>query len=66
MVRPAKVVRERLSALERVLARSTELCERATHVVAAIRQCAAPFCADVGLMHAQVCDSNGGEQGGNH
>lgn len=40
---PEDVIREQLSALERVLARSTELGEQAPHVVAAIRRCAAPF-----------------------
>ncbi|WP_339489459.1 type II toxin-antitoxin system HipA family toxin [Pseudomonas sp. EL_65y_Pfl2_R95] len=41
--RPEKVIREQLQALEQVLARSTELCEQAPHVVAAIRRCAEPF-----------------------
>lgn len=40
---PEEVIRGQLSALELVLAGSTELCERAPHVVAAIRQSAAPF-----------------------
>jgi serine/threonine-protein kinase HipA len=40
---PEDVICEQLSALERVLARSTELGEQAPHVVAAIRQCAGPF-----------------------
>lgn len=43
VARPKEVIREQLSALERVLARSTELGERAPHVVAAIRHCAGPF-----------------------
>jgi serine/threonine-protein kinase HipA len=43
VARPEDVIREQLSALERVLARSTELCEQAPHVVAAIRHCAGPF-----------------------
>jgi len=43
VAQPEEVIREQLNAVERVLARSTELCERAPHVVAAIRQCAAPF-----------------------
>ena len=43
VARPEDVIREQLSALERVLARSTELGEQAPHVVAAIRRCAAPF-----------------------
>ncbi|MEA1605853.1 type II toxin-antitoxin system HipA family toxin [Pseudomonas spirodelae] len=43
VARPEEVIREQLSALERVLARSTELCEQAPHVVAAIRHCAGPF-----------------------
>lgn len=40
---PEEVIREQLQALERVLARSTELAEQAPHVVAAIRRCAGPF-----------------------
>ncbi|MDM8350829.1 type II toxin-antitoxin system HipA family toxin [Pseudomonas sp. sp1636] len=43
VARPEEVIREQLQALERVLARSTELSERAPHVIAAIRQCAEPF-----------------------
>ncbi len=43
VARPEEVIREQLQALERVLARSTELGEQAPHVVAAIRQCAGPF-----------------------
>ena len=40
---PKDVIHEQLHALEQVLARSTELCEQAPHVVAAIRRSAAPF-----------------------
>jgi serine/threonine-protein kinase HipA len=43
MAHPEEVIREQLQALERVLARSTELAEQAPRVVAAIRQCAGPF-----------------------
>ncbi|GLF10445.1 hypothetical protein DY954_25750 [Pseudomonas aeruginosa] len=43
VARPTEVIREQLQALERVLARSTELSEQALHVVVAIRQCAVPF-----------------------
>jgi serine/threonine-protein kinase HipA len=43
VARPEDVIREQLSALERVLARSTELGEQAPHVVAAIKRCAEPF-----------------------
>jgi serine/threonine-protein kinase HipA len=43
VAQPTEVIRGQLQALERVLARSVEVCERAPHVVAAIRQCAAPF-----------------------
>jgi serine/threonine-protein kinase HipA len=43
VAQPEAMIREQLSALERVLARSTELSERALHVVVAIRHCAAPF-----------------------
>ncbi|HCF3230815.1 TPA: type II toxin-antitoxin system HipA family toxin, partial [Pseudomonas aeruginosa] len=43
VARPEEVIREQLHALERVLARSTDLCERAPNVVAAIRHCAGPF-----------------------
>jgi len=43
VARPDEVIRKQLQALERVLARSTELAEQAPHVVAAIRQCAGPF-----------------------
>lgn len=41
--RPTEVIRKQLQALERLLARSTELSEQALHVVVAIRQCAVPF-----------------------
>lgn len=37
VARPTEVIRKQLQALERLLARSTELCEQAPHVVAAIR-----------------------------
>lgn len=40
---PETMIRNQLQALERVLARSTELCEQAPDVVAAIRRCAEPF-----------------------
>lgn len=40
---PQAVIVELLETLERVLARFPELCERAPHVVAAIRQSASPF-----------------------
>lgn len=43
VTRPEEVIRGQLSALERVLARSTELGEQAPHVVEAIRHCAEPF-----------------------
>lgn len=43
VTRPEEVIRGQLSALERVLARSTELSEQAPHVVEAIRHCAEPF-----------------------
>lgn len=43
VARLKEVIREQLQALERVLARSTELSEQAPHVVAATRQCAVPF-----------------------
>lgn len=43
VARPDEVIRKQLQALERILARSTELAEQAPHVVAAIRQCAGPF-----------------------
>lgn len=43
VTQPEEVIREQLQALEQVLARSTELCEQAPHVVAAIRHCADPF-----------------------
>lgn len=42
------VIREQLQALEQVLARSTELCEQAPQVVAAIRRSAAPFISTFG------------------
>lgn len=48
VTRPEEVIREQLQALERVLARSTELGEQAPHVVAAIRQCAGPFMQSFG------------------
>ena len=48
VARPEDVIREQLQALERVLARSTELGEQAPHVVAAIRQCAGPFMQSFG------------------
>lgn len=48
VARPEEVIREQFQALERVLARSTELGEQAPHVVAAIRQCAEPFMQSVG------------------
>jgi serine/threonine-protein kinase HipA len=41
--RPDEVIRNHLAALERVLARFPELCERAGHVVTAIRKSAGPF-----------------------
>ncbi len=43
VARPTELIREQLQALERLLARSTELCEQALHVFAAIKQCAVPF-----------------------
>lgn len=43
VARPEEVIRDQLQVLERVLARSTELCEQAPNVVTAIRQCAEPF-----------------------
>lgn len=43
VARPEAIIRRQLQALEQVLARSTELCEQAPHVVAAIRRCAEPF-----------------------
>jgi serine/threonine-protein kinase HipA len=43
VARPEEVIREQLQALEQVLARSTELCEQAPYVVAAIKRCAEPF-----------------------
>ncbi|MCY1357840.1 hypothetical protein D9M69_443490 [compost metagenome] len=43
VTRPEEVIREQLQTLERVLAHSIELGERAPNVVAAIRQCAEPF-----------------------
>ncbi|MBH3339629.1 type II toxin-antitoxin system HipA family toxin [Pseudomonas mendocina] len=48
VARPEGVIREQLQALERVLARSTELGEQAPHVFAAIRQCAGPFMQSFG------------------
>jgi serine/threonine-protein kinase HipA len=43
VARPEEIIREQLQALERVLARSTELCEQVPHVVAAIKHCAGQF-----------------------
>ena len=43
VVRPEEIIRGQLSALEQVMARSSELAEQAPHVVAAIRHCAEPF-----------------------
>lgn len=43
VARPEEVIRSQLHAMEQVLARSTEQCEQAPHVVSAIRQCAEPF-----------------------
>jgi serine/threonine-protein kinase HipA len=43
VARPEEVICEQLQALEQVLTRSTELCEQAPHVVAAIKRCAEPF-----------------------
>jgi serine/threonine-protein kinase HipA len=43
VARPEEIIREQLQALERVLARSTELCEPVPHVVAAIKHCAGQF-----------------------
>lgn len=43
VAQPEEVIRLQLQALERVVARSTELGEKAPHVVAAIKQCAEPF-----------------------
>lgn len=43
VAQPEDVIRSQLQALEQVLERYTELSERAPNVVAAIRQCAAPF-----------------------
>ncbi|AVR65985.1 TPA: hypothetical protein L6A27_11305 [Pseudomonas aeruginosa] len=43
VARPKEVTCEQLQTLERVLARSAELCEQAPHVVAATRQCTVPF-----------------------
>ncbi|MEO4046500.1 type II toxin-antitoxin system HipA family toxin [Pseudomonas sp. CAU 1711] len=43
VAQPDEVIRGQLGALERVLARSTEVCEQAPHVSAAIRRCAEPF-----------------------
>lgn len=48
VARPEDVIREQLQALERVLARSSELGEQAPHVIAAIRQCAGPFMQSFG------------------
>lgn len=45
---PQEVIREQLEALERVLARSIELCEQAPRVVAAIRHSAEPFMKSFG------------------
>ncbi|KSF78950.1 hypothetical protein AO940_11345 [Pseudomonas aeruginosa] len=43
VARPKEVTCEQLQTLERVLARSAELCEQAPHVIAATRQCTVPF-----------------------
>jgi serine/threonine-protein kinase HipA len=43
MACPEEVICEQLQALERVLARSTELGKQAPHVFAVIRLCAEPF-----------------------
>lgn len=43
VAQPAEVIRRQLEAFERVLNRSSDLCEQAPHVVAAIRKSAAPF-----------------------
>lgn len=43
VARPEEVIRGQLEALERVLGRSTELCERAPNVAAAIRLSAGPY-----------------------
>ncbi|HBO7426064.1 TPA: hypothetical protein L6B08_02645 [Pseudomonas aeruginosa] len=43
VARPTEVIRKQLQALERLLARSAELCEQAPHVIAATRQCTVPF-----------------------
>jgi len=48
VAQPEDVIRSQLQALERVLARFTELGERAPNVVASIRQCAAPFITTFG------------------
>lgn len=48
VAKPEDVIRSQLQALERVLARFTELGERAPNVVASIRQCAAPFITTFG------------------
>lgn len=43
VARPEEIIRKQLQALEQVLARSSELCEQAPDVVAAIKRCAEPF-----------------------
>lgn len=43
VARPKEIIQEQLQALERVLARSAELCEQAPSVEGAIRQSAGPF-----------------------
>lgn len=48
VVNPEAVIRHQLLSLERVLARSTELCEQAPQVAAAIRQAAEPFARTFG------------------
>lgn len=48
VARPDEVIREQLQALERVLARSVELCERAPNVTTAILRCAESFLSTFG------------------
>ena len=48
VAQPEDVIRSQLQALEQMLERYTELSERAPNVVAAIRQCAAPFITTFG------------------
>ncbi|MCU0124496.1 type II toxin-antitoxin system HipA family toxin [Pseudomonas vlassakiae] len=45
---PAEVIRQQLTALERVLANAPELCEQAPQVVAAIKRSAGPFIQSFG------------------